>query len=315
MVADLDAAADALRRRASLEPPARDDAEPPAPDAEPGIEADARDDAEPPAPDAEPGIEADAPEDAEPRERVEPGSRPWSLGRRPTSPNRSPTRARTTGPSPWRRTPSRRGAPAGGGRSRARGPRRRAASEWRAAPHGDEPPREPVAHAVAPVRARTEEYAARWGWLPPGVDAIAREAGEDDEPPAPDAEPGVEWAMPPTGPVEPAALAPRRDEPAPLASAATTDAPPVEAAPGEVESVDVASVGSASGEAESVDVESVESGSVDSGSVDLESVEPAPAEPAPAPVGPRIVPRRARPPERTRSGARGATTRCCAARS
>jgi hypothetical protein len=81
LVADLDAAADALRRRAAFadepESPAHDsspsDPEPPAPDSSaPAAEGEP----EPPAPDAEPAVEWAEPHDSPPREPCSPGVEP-----------------------------------------------------------------------------------------------------------------------------------------------------------------------------------------------------------------------------------------------
>ena len=86
------------------------------------------------------------------------------------------------------------------------------ASEWDAA---DEPRHEPVAPGVEPVRAGEQRDPGR-AWQPPGVEALAHEDDADDEPPAPDAEPAVEWATPARGPDVPAPFSPVV-EPAPAA--------------------------------------------------------------------------------------------------
>jgi hypothetical protein len=129
-VADLDAAAEALRRRAVPEPPPGGP-EPVAPDAElvaaPWRYVDDTQAPEPAAPDAEPASEWDTP---------------------------------------------------------------------------DELRREPVTHEVEPVRARDDEHGGR-AWQRPGIEPQAHEDEADAEPPAPDAEPAVEWAMPAAGPAEP----------------------------------------------------------------------------------------------------------------
>ena len=188
LVADLDAAAEALRSRAPEPEPLPEDAEPVAPDAElvaaPWRYADGSQAPEPAAPDAEP------------------------------------------------------------------------ASEWDAR---DEPRREPVAPGVEPVRAAEQRDAAP-AWQRPGVEPVPHEDEDDDEPPAPDAEPAVEWATPARGP----------DEPAPFAAVAQPEEAegspePVTAAPEEP----------------------------------VAAPEPAAAAPAPEPAaaGPRIVPA-SRPPAR-----------------
>ncbi|HET9738418.1 MAG TPA: hypothetical protein VFP78_09875 [Solirubrobacteraceae bacterium] len=95
------------------------------------------------------------------------------------------------------------------------------ASEWDAK---DEPRRDPVAPGVEPVRAADADAQGSRAWQPPGVEPEAHEDEEDGEPPAPDAEPAVEWAMPGRGPDAPApfAAAPAVEpvpEPAPAAEA------------------------------------------------------------------------------------------------
>jgi hypothetical protein len=135
------------------------------------------------------------------------------------------------------------------------------ASEWDAR---DEPRRDPVAPGVEPVRA-VEQRDAAPAWQRPGVEPVAHEDVDDDEPPAPDAEPAVEWAIPARGPDQPAPFAavgrPEEVAASPEQAVATTEQ--VVAAPEEV----------------------------------IAAPEPAVAAPEPAPAGPRIVPA-ARPPAR-----------------
>jgi hypothetical protein len=159
LVADIDAAAEALRRRAMHEPPPGGP-EPVAPDAElvavPWRYADGTQAPEPAAPDAEP------------------------------------------------------------------------ASEWDAR---EEPRRDPVTHEVLPVRTSDGEQGGR-AWQPPGVEPQAREDDADAEPPAPDAEPAVEWATPAAGPPEPGSESGFEvpPEPPPAPTEPRAEAPPAEAA-------------------------------------------------------------------------------------
>jgi hypothetical protein len=84
------------------------------------------------------------------------------------------------------------------------------ASEWDAE---DEPRRDPVAAGVEPVRARDGDAEGGRRWQPPGFEPAPHEDEEDGEPPAPDAEPAVEWATPARGPDEPAPFKPIEPEP------------------------------------------------------------------------------------------------------
>jgi hypothetical protein len=81
--------------------------------------------------------------------------------------------------------------------------------------------REPCTPGVEPVRppAEQEEHAP---WTRPGFDSA--DADEPDEPPAPDAEPGVEWS-PPDEPPPPAAVA----EPSPVEPVVVSEPPPAPA--------------------------------------------------------------------------------------
>ncbi len=78
------------------------------------------------------------------------------------------------------------------------------ASDWDAK---DEPRREPVVPGVEPVRATEGAAEGSRAWQRPGVEPGVHE-DEDSEPPAPDAEPAVEWATPAGGPDAPAPFAP-----------------------------------------------------------------------------------------------------------
>jgi hypothetical protein len=106
------------------------------------------------------------------------------------------------------------------------------ASEWDAA---DEPRRDPVAPGVEPVRARDGDAEGGRPWQPPGFEPATHEDDDDGEPPAPDAEPAVEWATPARGPDEPAPFKPVEPEPPaappaePAAVAAATIAEPLPA--------------------------------------------------------------------------------------
>jgi hypothetical protein len=79
------------------------------------------------------------------------------------------------------------------------------AEEW---PDSGEPEREPCTPGVEPVRA-PGEHREPLPWSPPGYESV--DADEPDEPPAPDAEPGVEWHAP--------------EEPPPAATATVVVAP------------------------------------------------------------------------------------------
>jgi hypothetical protein len=193
MVADLDAAAEALRRRTP---------EPVAPDAEPAGE-------EAPWPAAAaPADPAVAPAAPAPEQAAEAWAAPVTAAE-PVAPDAEPA-VEWSAPS---------GEPAA--------PDCEPAVEWSEVV---ESPVEPVEHAVEPRRSGPD--AAPVDWAPPGF----TRAGAVVEPPAPDAEPYVEWAPPETArtapePVQEPPPAPAESAPPPATVETVAPPAPAESAP------------------------------------------------------------------------------------